>query len=110
MTQPEPSEEIRRLHWQCRRGMLELDHLLLRFLDLGYRELAPGTRVAFEALLRHQDQDLSDWFMGRRKPDDPSIAGLVAHVVAVAASTPQSRSKPSEFPLQPPGARRTPKP
>jgi antitoxin CptB len=28
-------EEIRRLRWQCRRGMLELDHLLLRFLDLG---------------------------------------------------------------------------
>ncbi|MGE5155424.1 MAG: succinate dehydrogenase assembly factor 2, partial [Bdellovibrio bacteriovorus] len=65
MTAPS-EEEVRRLRWQCRRGMLELDHLLLRFLDLGYPNLDPVGRGDFVTLLRHQDQDLSDWFMGRR--------------------------------------------
>ena len=78
-------QEIRRLRWQCRRGMLELDHLLLRFLDLGYRALDPPRRDAFAALLGHQDQDLSDWFMSRRVPDDPGLRDLVRHVLSVAA-------------------------
>lgn len=83
MTGP-TEEEIRRLRWQCRRGMLELDYLLLRFLDLGYPALDPVGRGEFAALLRQQDQDLSDWFMGRRAPADARSAALVRHILAVA--------------------------
>jgi antitoxin CptB len=78
-------EQIRRLRWQCRRGMLELDHLLLRFLELGYADLDAGRREELATLLSQQDQDLSDWFMGRREPDDPRISDLVRHIVAVAS-------------------------
>lgn len=91
MTAP-GQEEIRRLRWQCRRGMLELDHLLLRFLDLGYADLDAGRRDELAALLRQQDQDLSDWFMGRREPEDPQVAALVRHIVAVAAEPERHRS------------------
>lgn len=86
MTDRDPGEEIRRLRWQCRRGMLELDDLLLRFLELGYTDLSPARRQQFAALLGQQDQDLSDWFMGRRAPDDAATADLVRHVVAVAGA------------------------
>lgn len=87
-----PSEaEVRRLRWQCRRGMLELDHLLLRFLDLGYTDLDTRRRGEFTALLRQQDQDLSDWFMGRSEPEDPRVASLVRHVVAVASEPERHR-------------------
>jgi antitoxin CptB len=78
-------EEIRRLRWQCRRGMLELDHLLMRFLDIGYRDLDPADRAGFLALLGCQDQDLSDWFMSRRDHPDPDLHALVRHIVAVVA-------------------------
>ena len=89
----EPSdEEIRRLRWQCRRGMLELDHLLLGFLNLGYSDLDAGRRGEFDALLRQQDQDLSDWFMGRRGPKDPRVAALVRHIIAVAGEPERHRS------------------
>lgn len=81
---PVSEEELRRLRWQCRRGMLELDHLLARFLDLGYPGLDPGARRAFVALLAHQDQDLSDWFMGRRVPDDPETAATIEMVREMA--------------------------
>ena len=81
---PPTDEQIRRLRWQCRRGMLELDDLLLGFLDRGYRDLDAAGRADFLALLGEQDQDLSDWFMSRRVPRDPKTAALVARVLAVA--------------------------
>jgi antitoxin CptB len=89
MTDPASAdEEIRRLRWQCRRGMLELDHLLMRFLELGYRDLDPQRRAQFVELLGCQDQDLSDWFMSRRIPEDTGRADLVRHVVEVARERP----------------------
>ncbi len=86
MTDPSTdSEQIRRLRWQCRRGMLELDHLLMRFLDLGYRDLDAERQAEFVALLGQQDQDLSDWLMSRKVPDDPRFRSLVHHIVSVAS-------------------------
>jgi len=79
-------EQVRRLRWQCRRGMLELDHLLEHFLDLGYPDLDEVGRARFVALLGEQDQDLSDWFMGRRAPEDPDTAGLVRHILAIVSA------------------------
>ncbi len=83
--QPDPvtDEELRRLRWQCRRGMLELDHLLSGFLDRGYRDLDARGRTEFLALLDNQDQELSDWFMSRSIPEDPVVRDLVRHIVAV---------------------------
>ena len=96
MTSP-CGEEIRRLRWQCRRGLLELDHLLMRFLDLGYPNLDPMGRGDFVNLLRHQDQDLSDWFIGRREPEDGRLAALVRHIVAIAREAERQRSDPASL-------------
>ena len=85
---------IRRLRWQCRRGMLELDHLLRRFLDLGYSDLDSERQGEFAALLREQDQDLGDWLMGRRDPENAQVAALVRHIIAVAGEPERHRSTP----------------
>lgn len=77
---PVPSDEtaqLARLRWQCRRGMRELDILLLGYLDTG---LAPDDRQGrdvFERLLEYPDQILFEWLMGRMKPMDGDIAGVV---------------------------------
>ena len=81
--------ELQRLRWQCRRGMLELDHLLLRFLDLGYADLSEPERATFVELLTEQDQRLSDWFMARAEPPDPRQRALVERIVAVARERPR---------------------
>lgn len=86
----EQDTEIQRLRWQCRRGMLELDHLLGRFLDLGYVALSPAECRAFERLLAEQDQRLSDWFMSRAVPPDPELAALVRHIVEVVRERPRA--------------------
>ncbi len=90
----ETEQEIRRLRWQCRRGMLELDYLLDRFLDLGYASLQETERLTFLALLGEQDTRLSDWFMARAESPDPAIQALVRRIVEVARE-PRSRADTS---------------
>nr|WP_242467482.1 succinate dehydrogenase assembly factor 2 [Thiocapsa imhoffii] len=75
--------EIRRLRWQCRRGMLELDDVLDRFLDAGYADLDDAQRVQFVRLLAEQDQRLSDWFLSRAEPPDAAFRDLVRHILEV---------------------------
>ncbi len=54
-----------RLRWQCRRGMLELDTLLLAFLDTGYPFLPPAHQHAFAELLELDDMTLWDTIQNR---------------------------------------------
>jgi antitoxin CptB len=64
------AETLRRLRWQCRRGLLELDLLLLRFLDQQYAGLAPDQQQAFQRLLERADQSLLAWLQGQECPPD----------------------------------------
>ena len=76
MMEPE-DQQLERLRWQCRRGMLEVDLLLNRFLESEYGELTDEEKRRFVSLLEYPDQVLLEWLMGREKPAD----GGVAHVV-----------------------------
>lgn len=58
-----------RLHWRCRRGMLELDLLLLGFLDHGFDRLTPPQQQQFEQLLQLPDNDLLQRLMNTDAPD-----------------------------------------
>jgi len=70
-------EDIRRLLWQSRRGMLELDVLFVPFLEEAFRGLAPDDQDRFVKLLACEDQDLFGWFMQREVPEDPDLARIV---------------------------------
>jgi antitoxin CptB len=76
----ETDGQVLRLRWQCRRGMLELDLLLNRFLDLRFVGLSIAERADFERLLGYQDQILQDWLIGQAVPADPSLAHLVVAI------------------------------
>ncbi len=56
------------LRWRCRRGLLELDLALGRFLEEGYERLAPRERALFEDLLTENDADLWAWMQGETAP------------------------------------------
>lgn len=74
------AESKSRLMWACRRGMLELDVLLEPFMRDHYDELSEAEQEAFERLLRCDDPDLFNWFMGHRECPDTDIARLI-HVI-----------------------------
>jgi antitoxin CptB len=59
---------INRLRWLCRRGMLELDEWLTRFLDLRYADLPADQQAIFAGLLNQDDMALFDWITGECEP------------------------------------------
>ena len=79
------NDSDRRLAWQCRRGMRELDELLLGFLAQGYAGLDAGGRAAFNTLLAYPDAVLLELLMGRMTPADKDAAGIVRAIRDTAA-------------------------
>ena len=54
----EDASRLNRLRWHCRRGMLELDLVLARFLEENYAGLTAQQRQEFENLLELEDHEL----------------------------------------------------
>lgn len=69
--------EYNRLCWGSRRGMLELDLILMPFVEKVYPTLAEDEQALYERLLACEDQDMFSWFLHRQKPEDPNIARIV---------------------------------
>ncbi len=67
-------KELERVRWRCRRGLLELDIVLVRFVDMNYAALDDMQRSAFDALLDVPDATLWDMIMGRG--DAPQTGAL----------------------------------
>lgn len=53
-------KELERVRWRCRRGLLELDIILQRFVDEHYAKLDETGLRQFETLLNLSDNDLWD--------------------------------------------------
>lgn len=70
----------KRLVFQVRRGMLELDIFLMRFLDEQFDTLSPGDQAIFVRLLDENDQDLFVWLTGREAPPDHDLAAMVNRI------------------------------
>lgn len=74
------STEMQRLKWQCRRGMLELDLLLGRFLEESYAALDEAQQQAFARLLQESDQDLQGWLLGKTEPVDAEFKKIIKKI------------------------------
>ena len=61
--------ERRRLRWRARRGLLENDILITRFLDRHEASLQEDDLLSLEALLDLPDGELLDLLLGRKQPD-----------------------------------------
>jgi antitoxin CptB len=72
--------EKARLRWACRRGMLELDLILIPFFDRYFDALSPEMQSTFEQLLTEADPDLFQWFMGYGVPEDPALVTIVSYI------------------------------
>ncbi len=71
-----------RLVWASRRGMLELDLVLLPFVENVYDSLAQEDKDRFCALMECEDQDLFSWFLKRNDPEDAETLKIVEIVRA----------------------------
>lgn len=81
----DPSSEDRRLLWQCRRGMLELDLCLHAFFEQRFASLSQAAKAHFKELLDFPDVLLYAWFMGREDTYPKALTSLVAEIRTLRA-------------------------
>ena len=70
--------ELNRLRWRCRRGLLENDLILARFLDARGATMTVDEIAALDRLLDLADNELWDMLAGCAEPDDPALRPLLA--------------------------------
>jgi antitoxin CptB len=79
--------ERRRLRWRARRGMLENDLIISRFLDREGDRLDVTDVLALEALLDLPDNELIDLLLARKDPqgglDNNAVRNLLQRMRAI---------------------------
>ena len=73
--------ELSRLRWRCRRGMRELDMLLLKYLDSCYVDAEPAEQRAFRRLLTTPDPDILALLTGRASADDEYLSYVIKRLL-----------------------------
>lgn len=68
---------IKKIRWACRRGMLELDLLLLPFFETNYLNLTVQQQADFVSLLEYPDPEIYAWLMGYAQPVDLKLQTLI---------------------------------
>ena len=71
-----------RLKWKCRRGLLELDLVLERFLSREPADLSDEELARLGELLEAEDNDLWDIVNGRSQRFDPRYHHLIERLRA----------------------------
>jgi antitoxin CptB len=73
-----------RLRWRSRRGLLENDLIVTRFLDAHEAELTDEEVDAFSRLMELADNELMDLLLARKEPvgdvDLPHVHALLARL------------------------------
>ena len=72
-----------RIRWHCRRGLLELDLVLARFVECHLDGLNAGQTEVFKELLAYEDNDLLDLVMGRAEPVNTQLCAVLEMMRAV---------------------------
>lgn len=75
------AEEVRRLAWRCRRGLLELDIVLQRFSERYLPTLTQGELVALDQLLDLPDNEFLDAVTKRKVPEAFAQEAVVTDVL-----------------------------
>ncbi len=75
------TQELSRIKWRCRRGMLELDVLLGRYFDLHYADSETDRQDAFRQLINMQDPDLHALLIGGLNTDDPGLQDVIKQIL-----------------------------
>jgi antitoxin CptB len=69
--------EYKKLVWHSRRGMRELDLLLLPFVEQVLPQLQEEQQWHYRQLLEEEDQDLFSWLVQREPVPDARLQNLV---------------------------------
>ncbi|MGI9290073.1 MAG: succinate dehydrogenase assembly factor 2 [Gammaproteobacteria bacterium] len=69
------------LRWRCRRGMKELDLLLLKYVDSWYVDDSQLLQQAFKRLLSMPDPEIMDLLTRRRVAEDEDLVLIIERLL-----------------------------
>ncbi|ABR73627.1 succinate dehydrogenase assembly factor 2 family protein [Actinobacillus succinogenes] len=69
-----------RLEWDCRRGMLELDKVIMPFYQQHFEALPDEKKAVFVRLLACSDLQLFSWFFNRTSAPDAELQAMVDEI------------------------------
>ena len=73
--------------WRCRRGVRELDSVLMPFVENCYDELSTLKKMQLQELLNCQDTQLLDWILEREIPDEEGLQSLIISIIRYSKET-----------------------
>lgn len=77
ITQPNPTNEQRRIVYQARRGLKELDFYIDPYVKELYLTASATEQQTFAEMLTYEDPDLLDYFTNQNQPEDKAVWELV---------------------------------
>ena len=68
----------KKVRWRSHRGMLELDLILIPFVEKSFNELTEKQKSDYQNLLQLEDPTLYSWLMGFEPVSEPSMIEIVS--------------------------------
>ena len=72
----------KKILWQCRRGLWELDAILIPFVEENFNDLDTNNQKLFKELLSYEDVEIFDLLVNQTEPVDTSIKPLADIIIA----------------------------
>ena len=69
-----------RIEWDCRRGMLELDKIIMPFYKEHFDGLTEQQKYIFIRLLSATDLQLFSWFFNGSRSEDSEVQTMVEEI------------------------------
>ena len=71
----------KKILWQCRRGLWELDAILIPFVEKNFSNLEEIEIENFKKLLAYEDIDIFDILVNKKPFEDTEIGGIVSKIL-----------------------------
>ena len=78
-------EQYRKAVWHSRRGMLELDELLVPFVKEAFPQLSEREKHIYIQFIKHEDTDLFHWMIEHGQPPQLEFQSMIQAIKAHAA-------------------------
>ena len=75
------NELEKKILWQCRRGLWELDAILIPFVEKCFPSLDDSEITQFRELLSYEDIELFDILVNKKEFEDKALCSMVAKII-----------------------------
>lgn len=79
--------DYKRLCWASRRGMLELDLMLVPFVEQQFPKLEEADQRIYWRLMECEDTELFAWLLNKDQASDPELARMVKQIIEFSKPT-----------------------